>query len=105
MFHLDYVGEWEKVGSLKSESALRPLYQQSRFGIISCILESIQERPKTKLTDTCNLSFLQLNLYMKFLGRIGLLRERIDAFEITEKGRTFLEEYEKVKDSLSKTLS
>lgn len=82
-------------------------HHRSRIDIIGCILENaIGHSRKTNLIYKCNLSVGQCNLYLDLLTEAGLLRKNNPgsrvAFATTEKGKTFLKDYKKLKTILDK---
>ena len=75
---------------------------RSRFDIIAAILISAMNKwaTKTQIMYKANLSFKQLQKYMKFLMSSGLIRvsdtNRGRHFRTTPKGIRFLKDYEKI---------
>jgi predicted transcriptional regulator len=75
------------------------------FDIIADILDASRGGAKrTHLMYQCNLSFRQLKSYSYFLVKQGFLRmivrddvSKNRSFEVTDKGREFLREYEGLK--------
>jgi predicted transcriptional regulator len=73
--------------------------KRGRLEIIYEIL-SICQKPaqKTRVLYSCNLSYEQLSRYMKYLITKDLLSiievEQKKLYQVTEKGRRFLERYE-----------
>jgi predicted transcriptional regulator len=73
--------------------------KRGRLEIIYEIL-SICQKPtqKTRILYGCNLSYEQLSRYMKYLTSRDLLCSIVvdekKLYQVTEKGRTFLERYE-----------
>lgn len=85
----------------------RGFLHRSRVDIIACILENATgQSRKTNLIYKCNLSLAQCNLYLDLLNEAGLLRknnpENKIVFATTEKGKTFLKDYKKLKTILDK---
>ena len=82
--------------------------QRGRFEIIHDIL-AVAQKPtqKTRILYKCNLSFSQLQKYLKYLKNIGLLDSLSNdgklLYQATEKGKTFIEDYEKLNKSLEST--
>ncbi len=90
----------------KSKEKSRFLHR-GRVDIIACILENaIESSKKTNLLYRCNLSLAQCNLYLTLLIEGGLLMEKNienrTVFMTTEKGRSFLTDYKKIKIVLDK---
>ena len=82
-------------------------HHRSRIDIIGCILEiAIDHSRKTNLIYKCNLSVGQCNLYLGLLTEGELLRKNNSEgkviFATTEKGKTFLKDYKKLKTILDK---
>jgi predicted transcriptional regulator len=75
--------------------------KRGRLEIIYAIL-SICHKPvnKTSILYKCNLSFSQLQKYMEYLFSHNLLRsiqeKQRDYYHVTDKGKTYIEEYEKL---------
>jgi predicted transcriptional regulator len=72
---------------------------------MACILEhSNVGARKTRLIYRCNLSVAQFNKYVEGLIEGGLLEKRrengVQLFVTTEKGREFLQDYERIKETL-----
>jgi predicted transcriptional regulator len=79
---------------------LRPK-RRDRLYIIAEVLEIATEGTlKTQIMYGANLSFTQLNDYLRFTLNIGLLkktrRDGRDVYETTEKGMAFLERYREI---------
>ena len=76
--------------------------KRGRLEIIYEIL-SLCRRPvrKTRILYRCNLSYDQLQKYLGYLisnGMLGSLeKEQKEFFQVTEKGKNFLEGYERIK--------
>jgi len=91
---------------LKSNTAKTGFAQRSRVDIIACILEhSNRTSRKTRLIYRCNLSLSQFKMYETCLIDAGLLtktrsKNNIEIYETTEKGKRFLKDYEKIKETL-----
>jgi len=77
--------------------------KRGRLEIIYEIL-SICRKPinKTSILYKCNLSFSQLQKYMEYLFSHNLLKsikeKQKEYYHVTDKGRTYMEEYEKLTD-------
>ena len=79
------------------------------FDIMADVLKSTSNgAKKTQIMYSCNLSFKQLDAYVRFLIRKGLLKMQIKKeskefhfFETTEKGKTFLKAYKNLKSLLT----
>lgn len=74
------------------------LKRRDKLYIIAEILEIAKEGTlKTQIMYRANLSFTQLNDYLKFMLKIGLLDKIVDndkeKYKATEKGLNFLQRY------------
>jgi predicted transcriptional regulator len=72
--------------------------RRDKLGIISEILEIAKEGTlKTQIMYKANLSYAQLNDYLKFMLKNGLLQKfvssRKDVYAVTEKGIDFLQRH------------
>ena len=72
--------------------------RRDKLGIIAEILEIAKEGTlKTQIMYKANLSYAQLNDYLKFLLKSGLLQKFVssgkDVYEVTEKGVDFLQRH------------
>ena len=72
--------------------------RRDKLGIIAEILEIAKEGTlKTQIMYKANLSYAQLNDYLKFLLKSGLLQKFVnsgkDVYAITEKGIDFLQRH------------
>jgi predicted transcriptional regulator len=72
--------------------------RRDKLSIIAEILEIAKEGTlKTQIMYKANLSYAQLNDYLKFLLKSGLLQKFInrgkDVYEVTEKGIDFLQRH------------
>jgi len=81
--------------------------QRGRVDIIECILgNSNSSSRKTRLIYRCNLSLSQFNFYAECLIQGGLLgsyeRNGKKIYETTEKGKTFIKDYAKIREVLEK---
>ncbi len=76
--------------------------KRGRLEIIYEILTA-SRRPvrKTRILYTCNLSYDQLQKYLEYLTSHGLLdilrREQREFFQTTDRGKEFLEGYERMR--------
>ncbi len=82
--------------------------QRSRIEIMACILNCANPvSRKTRILYSCNLSYQQLKLYLKYLAENGFLRIREQKnktiFEATEKGKEFLKDYHEIKGIIEKS--
>ncbi|MDQ1279331.1 MAG: hypothetical protein QG670_593 [Thermoproteota archaeon] len=83
-------------------------FQRSRLEIIASLLYSAYDGSrKTRLIYKCNLSLSQFNKYTDFLIQGGLLNKEVDgkgieSFHVTEKGKAFIKDYEKIMKNLEK---
>ena len=76
------------------------LKRRSELDIVHDILKvSRRGARKTSIMYKANLSFTQLERYLKLLEERGLIRNS-DAYYTTEKGRRFLESYGEMKKML-----
>ena len=67
------------------------------------ILNVARERArKTKIMYIANLSYKLLEKYLKEAVRLGFICFSNDSYEVTEKGRTFLEKYRDFSSRFSK---
>jgi predicted transcriptional regulator len=83
---------------------------RGRLDIMAHILnEAVDGAKKTRIMYRCNLSFKQLQVYLKYLKKKGFLetmnkkeksRESI-VFKTTKKGLAFLEAYQNLKELIS----
>lgn len=97
------------VGLLVQMNKDRSNGHRDRFDIIADVLrEAAVGVRKTHLMYRCNLSFKQLETYLKFLVDTGLLKtvmkkesSKTFLFETTEKGQAFLRTYRNLKTLLS----
>ena len=82
---------------------------RSQIDIMANILnETIKEAKKTQIMYRCNLSYRQLQRYLKLLLGMKLLRavsekksSKTPFFETTEKGKDFLLAYDRLKALLA----
>ncbi|MGB9960414.1 MAG: winged helix-turn-helix domain-containing protein [Candidatus Bathyarchaeales archaeon] len=79
--------------------------RRDRLYIIAEILELAREGAlKTQIMYKANLSFTQLNEYLKFMLKINLLERFVengkDFYKATEKGLEFLQRYQEITDLL-----
>lgn len=80
--------------------------KRGRFEIMSAILSSCRGRMmrKTNIMYQCNLSYRELRKYLSLLTSLGHLEVKragdTDLYRITDKGRTFLREYQHLKKML-----
>jgi predicted transcriptional regulator len=87
------------------------LLHRSRIDIIANILHAAEGgAKKTHIMYKCNLSFRQLHIYLNYLTERKLLKsipaktgERNDSntYEITEKGKAFIQAYRNIRALLS----
>jgi predicted transcriptional regulator len=84
------------------------LRRRCEFDIISDILIEAREGAlKTRIMYKCNLSFRQLETYLNFLLKKGLLNShsrkvtKAQYFKTTPKGQKFLTAYSRLKDIMS----
>lgn len=84
----------------------RHFIQRSRIEIMVCLLEkSYDGSRKTRLIYGCNLSLSQFNKYADYLIEGKLLTKKknennSEIYKITEKGKEFLRDYEKIRKIL-----
>ena len=72
--------------------------RRDKLAIIAEILEIAKEGTlKTQIMYKANLSYAQLNDYLKFMLKSGLMRKFVDSgkdvYEVTEKGIDFLQRH------------
>jgi predicted transcriptional regulator len=82
--------------------------RRDKLYIIAEIMEIAKEGTlKTQIMYKANLSFAQLNEYVKLLIKINLLRKEVnsgkDVYNSTEKGLDFLQRHREIMDLLSET--
>jgi len=74
-----------------------------RFEIIADILNAADTgAKKTRIMYVANLSYRLLKKYLEETLKVGLIRLNNDGYEVTEKGRTFLERYSEFSSKYSK---
>ena len=75
--------------------------KRGRLEIVFTILSLCNSTPskKTRVMYQCNLSYKQLQMYLKFLIDVGFLKVvDKDLYQTTEKGREFIKEYQHLKN-------
>ena len=85
------------------------LQHRSKIDIVASILkEAIDGAKKTQIMYRCNLSFRQLQIYLRLLTEKKLLqvvhaegKKEIEFFEITSRGETFLKAYNNIRALLT----
>lgn len=82
-----------------------PPKRRDKLYIIAEILEIAKEGIlKTQIMYRANLSFTQLNEYLKFMLKINLLEKKFrndkEIYKTTEKGLDFLQRYQEIIDML-----
>ncbi|UCE16193.1 MAG: hypothetical protein JSV12_00825 [Candidatus Bathyarchaeota archaeon] len=85
-------------------SSTRLIQMRSQIDIMASILnEAVEGAKKTRIMYRCNLSYKQLQRYLKLLLGIELLRSiskkgsnKTDYFKTSAKGRAFLDAYLKL---------
>ena len=82
--------------------------RRDKLGIIAEILEIAKEGTlKTQIMYKANLSYAQLNDYLKFLLKSGLLKKLVsrgkDVYAVTEKGIDFLQRHSELTELLTET--
>lgn len=76
---------------------------RGRLNIIADILNAANENvKKTRIMYIANLSYKLLEKYLGESIRIGLIRYTNDGYKVTDKGRIFLEKYNKFTSKYSK---
>ena len=86
----------------------KPFLQRSRLEIITCLLSNAYNGSrKTRLIYKCNLSVSLFNKYVTHIIDGGLIKKHIEEkgveiYLITDKGKAFLKDYEKIKKILEK---
>lgn len=84
----------------------KSLVRRSRIEILSCIVELCRDpMPRTHIMYKANLSQRQLNTYLKFLLRVGLIGRESNEYRITEKGFEFIKKYDRIKKLLNNDLT
>jgi predicted transcriptional regulator len=74
-----------------------------RFEIIADILNVAETCvKKTRIMYVANLSYRLLEKYLEETLKVGLIRVNNDGYEVTEKGRAFLERYGEFSSKYSK---
>lgn len=74
-----------------------------RFEIIADILNAAENgAKKTRIMYVANLSYRLLEKYLKETLMVGLIRSNNEGYEVTEKGRIFLERYGEFSSKFSK---
>ena len=85
---------------------------RSRMDIMASILKEAKDPSrKTRIMYRCNLSFRQLRVYLEMLIGEGFLKvipirqsEKVaEAFQITEKGRSFLKAYDNLREKFPRS--
>jgi len=81
--------------------------RRDKLYIISEILEIAKDGVlKTQIMYRANLSFTQLNDYLKFMLRINLIEKNVEngkeVYKATEKGMDFLQRYREITELLKK---
>ena len=85
----------------KSSSSLR-FRKRSDIDIVASILnEARKGARKTRIMYRCNLSHIQLQVYLKLLLGMELLTFNPDLYETTAKGLEFLDAYRTLKDLMT----
>jgi predicted transcriptional regulator len=79
--------------------------RRDKLYIVAEVLEIAKDGTlKTQIMYRANLSFTQLNEYLDFMLKIGLLRKDLtngkDVYSATEKGVAFLERYREITELL-----
>ena len=79
--------------------------RRDKLHIIAEILEIAREKPlKTQIMYRANLSFAQLNEYLKYMLKIQLLSKAVrngkDVYNATEKGLDFLQRHSELTELL-----
>jgi len=97
------------VALLKTETKSRFL-NRNRLDIMQCILENSSGSRKTRLIYRCNLSLSQFNIFKDCLVEAGLLKvsklkNGVEIFETTEKGKEFLSDYKHLRSILETSSS
>jgi predicted transcriptional regulator len=76
---------------------------RDRVGIIADILKTaVNGAKKTRIMYVANLSYQMLQKYLDEAAAIGFVRSNDIGYEITEKGRVFLERYLQFSDKYSR---
>ena len=92
----------------ESNDGMRSFGRRSRLNIMASILSLCSKKitQKTHIMYFCNLSYDQLQRYLEFLIRMGLLEvvkneDMKECYKTTESGKEFLGLFNKLKDFLS----
>ena len=85
--------------------ARRPFSRRGRLDIIYNILSlCLNPAQKTHIMYQVNLSYAQLQKYLKYLAQTNLFRittnEKEELYIVTPKGREFIEEYQRLLELL-----
>jgi predicted transcriptional regulator len=76
----------------------RRIRKRSDIEIMASILkEAYKGARKTRIMYRCNLSYRQLQVYLKLLFGMGFLASHSDSFKTTAKGLKFLDAYRTLK--------
>jgi predicted transcriptional regulator len=91
---------------LNSSTAKPNPKRRDKLNIIAQILEIAKDETlKTQIMYKANLSFAQLNDYLKFMLKINLLQKLEDnkkeIYKTTEKGMDFLQRHQKISELLT----
>ncbi len=79
--------------------------RRDRFNIMAEIIETAKDgQLKTRIMYSANLSFSQVNHYLSFLIKMGLLRVHVEngkhLYETTAKGSRYIEEFREMSNLL-----
>ena len=84
------------------EATLNSSRKRSDIDIMACILgEARKDARKTHIMYKCNLSYRQLQVYLKLLLGMKLLKSHSNVYKTTVKGLFFLDEYRNPKDLMT----
>ena len=76
---------------------------RSKLHIIADILKAAENgSKKTRIMYLANLSYQLLEKYLRKVIKAGLMRHNGEFYELTEKGRIFLEKYNDFSEKMSK---
>ena len=96
---------WKREIELNSWTKDTTTKRRDKLHIIAEILEIAREKPlKTQIMYRANLSFAQLNEYLKFMLKIQLLSKAVyngkEVYNATEKGLDFLQRHSELTELL-----
>lgn len=82
----------------KTSHIIRRVGKRSIMDIIAAILSEAQKgAKKTRIMYKCNLSYKQLQVYLKLVLNMNFLELRSDLYQTSHKGYEFLDSYNTLK--------